>query len=331
MPTKIEWANEVWNPVVGCTPASAGCDHCYARAMFNRNLVIHTHKFENPSTYPNRLDIPFHWKNPRRVFVNSMSDLFHPDVPFSFIDDVFSVMTGNNRHTFMVLTKRPKRMIEFLKQHYLPGAKADNIWLGVSVEDQETADQRIPQLLLATVAAVRFVSVEPMLGPVELRKIKGDFVNFNVLDKSRFDYGIDGFGVGAPMSIGIDWVVCGGETGPRARPVHPDWIRSLQDQCVKANIPFFFKQWGEWLPISEMKESEWDKLYKPQSKIYPESKRDCKVKNVGIRFDGEIDNWESIEGKPTFLTFKIGKKKGGRKLDGREWNQFPEVKQCIKN
>jgi protein gp37 len=261
--------------------------------MFNRNLVYHTHKFENPTTYPDRLEMPFHWKSPRRVFVDSMSDLFHPDVPFSYIAKVWDVMRNpmNSQHTFLVLTKRLKRLLEFSRQYLYIGFLEKNIFIGASIEDQFTADERIP-LLLQVPAAIRFVSIEPMLGPVELRKIKGDHVNFNVLDKSRFDYGDDGFGVGAPMHEGIDWVICGGETGPGARPLHPDWVKSLRDQCVEAKVPFFFKQWGEW--TSE----------------YPQG--------ISLAYRAQ-----AFEYGQSF--YHVGKKLSGRKLDGREWNQFPVV------
>jgi protein gp37 len=307
MPTKIEWANEVWNPVVGCTPASAGCDHCYARAMFNRNLVIHTHKFENPSTYPNRLDIPFHWKNPRRVFVNSMSDLFHPDVPFDFVAKVWAVMTNpkNSHHTFMVLTKRPERLLEFSKKYFYVGFTEKNVFIGVTAENQETADERIP-VLLQVPAAIRFVSVEPMLGPVKV-------TNFLMHD---FKPGDPQFGwelqcsVIAPDGLrhcgyppekhpmqGIDWIICGGESGPGARFMHPDWVRKLRDQCIANHVPFFFKGWAG---------------FKYEST------------NAVLVFK---DTHEPVPDDAQPLTRKfIGKKRAGRMLDGREWNQFPEVK-----
>ena len=303
--------------MVGCTPASAGCDHCYAKRLFERNLSFHDHKFENPTTYPNRLETPFHWKNPRRVFVNSMSDLFHSDVPFSFIDMVFAVMGLNPQHTFLVLTKRPKQMLAWFrdiggttrrdwvlsaagkllntKKVKFPEWPLPNVWIGVSTENQDTADERIP-LLLKTPAAIRFVSVEPMLAPVELRKIKGDHVNFNVLDKSRFDYDNNGLGVGAPMHEGIDWVICGGESGPGARFMHPDWVSKLSEQCTSNHVPFFFKGWGGF--------------------------RYEVAKNAVFK-----DTHEPVPADAQPMTRKfIGKKKAGRVLNGREWNQFPEVK-----
>ncbi len=297
MPTKIEWANEVWNPVVGCTPASAGCDHCYAKRIFERNLSFHDHKFENPTTYPNRLDTPFHWKSPRRVFVNSMSDLFHPDVQFEFISKVINVAFLNPKLTFMILTKRPSRMLDFFKwvgkSVNLDVAPAPaNVWIGVSAENQATVDERIP-ILLQVPAAVRFVSVEPMLGPVELRKVKGDHVNFNVLEKSRFDYANNGFGVGAPMSEGIDWVICGGESGSGARFMHPDWVRKLRDQCTANHVPFFFKGWAGF-----KYEAANNAVFKDTHEQVP------------------------VDAQPMTRKF-IGKKRAGRLLDGREWNQIP--------
>ncbi|MHC1739696.1 MAG: DUF5131 family protein [Anaerolineaceae bacterium] len=237
MSTKIEWAQEVWNPVVGCTPASAGCAHCYAKRIFDRDLTYHSHRFEQPTCYPSRLEKPFHWKNPRRVFVNSMSDLFHPDVPFEFIQKVFVVMAEARKHTFMVLTKRPERMLEFANQYYLPGEKVNkNIWLGVTAENQETANARI-QILLDTPAAMRFVSVEPMLGPVQLTNLPGrEFVDHY---GNKHNQILNALGPNQ-----LDWVICGGETGPGARPMEVSWAQSLLYRCQSWNVPFFFKGWG---------------------------------------------------------------------------------------
>ncbi len=275
--TKIEWADRVWNPVVGCTPASEGCAHCYAKRIYDR--FYQDKPFSKIQLHPERVLTPFQWRKPSRIFVNSMSDLFHPDVPFKFIDDIFGVMTGATRHTFMVLTKRPDRMLEFANQYYLPGAKVTNIWMGVTVENQRTADERIP-LLLQTPAAVRFISVEPMLGPVDLTGING------ALSSWWKNGEIDCVDKGS-----IGWVICGGETGPGARPMHPDWVRALRDQCQDAGVPFFFKSWGEWVAG------------------YPQ----------GISMANRAQKY--IHGSEFF---RVGKKLAGRLLDGREWNEFPE-------
>jgi protein gp37 len=301
--TKIEWATKVWNPVVGCTPVSQGCAHCYAKRIFER---FHPGEdFSKIQLHPEKLDDPFHWKNSQRIFVNSMSDLFHPDIPFGFIDDVFAVMTGCSRHTFMVLTKRPERMLEWSKQYYLPGAnRSSNIWLGVTAENQKAAEERIP-FLLQVPAAVRFISVEPMLGPVNLARVRWARI---AVDKSNYDL----FGAPAPDEIwscrnvlqskpgdqynkpmiGLNWIICGGESGPDARPINPAWVRSLRDQCVAAGVPFFFKQWGEWTPE------------------YPQ----------GISLANRKETY--IDG---YHYYRVGKAKAGRLLDGDQWDQFPKI------
>jgi protein gp37 len=222
--TKIPWATDVWNPTVGCTKLSAGCKNCYAERIFNR---FHPdEKFSEVRCYPERLNQPLQWKKPRRVFVDSMSDLFHEDVPDGFIDQVFETMHLAWWHTFLILTKRAVRMCDYISLRYIPNQLAvlPNVWLGVSVEDQPTANNRITWLL-NTPAAVRFVSVEPTLGEVDLRMT----IHF----------------IGG--SIGIkdwhpDWIICGCESGPGARPMDLDWVRSLRDQCQEAGVPFFLKQ-----------------------------------------------------------------------------------------
>lgn len=306
--TTIEWADEVWNPVTGCTKVSAGCKNCYAERIAGR--FWGSRKFGDIQIHPDRLEDPYHWKKPRRVFVNSMSDLFHSEVPDHFIDQVFVAMKMAYNHTFLILTKRPNRMLSWFKRWTngewdTPGiiiheAEAKygksstssqyqwplkNVWLGVSVEDQKTADERIP-LLLQTPAAVRFVSIEPMLGPVKLQGWDGNFSRHYL----NHDF-IEDKATRGPL----DWVICGGESGPGARPVHPDWVRSIRDQCQMAQVPFLFKQWGEWLGT-----------YPDDPK--PEGKLDCYIWNGGI------------------ASWRLGKKKAGRLFDGVEWNQYPEVK-----
>jgi len=241
--TKIEWADAVWNPITGCSPISEGCEHCYAKRQARRFKGRYGYPADDPfrvTFHPDRLEEPLRWKKPRRVFVCSMGDLFHPDVPLNVTKDVFDVMrrAGNKYgHTFMVLTKRPKRMAEFIG--LLQRDKGDDfrrwplpfVWLGVTAENQQRADERIP-ILLQTPAAVRFVSVEPMLGPVDLTHIP---IPHGLVEchGGRLDP--------------VNWVIAGGETGPGARPMHPDWVRSLRDQAVSAGVPFFFKGWGKWI------------------------------------------------------------------------------------
>lgn len=242
MSTKIEWTDETWNPVTGCSKISAGCKNCYAERMAKR-LAGRFGYPDAPNSFdvtlhPDRLEEPLRWRNPRKVFVCSMSDLFHPDVPKEFIWKVLEVAWKSDNHIFQILTKRPKRM-RHIYSDLCGNCLEDtplNIWLGVTAENQETADERIP-ILLETPAAVRFVSVEPILGPVDLWPyLQKDSPHFNHK---------------------LDWVIAGGETGPGARPPHPDWFRALRDQCAAADVPFFFKQWGGphkkgWVIVDEL-------------------------------------------------------------------------------
>jgi protein gp37 len=288
--TSIEWSDKVWNPIRGCSLVSAGCQSCYAMKM--------AHRFSGPGqpyegltrlgakgpiwtgkvrTVPEKLDEPLRWRKPSRVFVNSMSDLFHEDVPFSYIDEVFAIMAAARKHTFQVLTKRASRMARYFAERslgdvftnilrmsdrepaygpsphdhlrgmlrvldsweirdgqtsdYLPKSwPLPNVWLGVSVENQVCADERILHLL-KTPAAVRWLSVEPMIGPVDLDR--------------WLDAGYESGGpAGWIAEPSIDWVVCGGESGPGARPFHLQWGIDLMGQCADAGVPFFWKQMG---------------------------------------------------------------------------------------
>lgn len=276
MPTGIEWTDETWNPITGCAKVSQGCKHCYAEREWPRMVRLVPsyagRAFTDVACHEDRLDQPLRWKRSRKVFVNSMSDLFHPDVPDEFIDRVFAVMALAPQHVFQVLTKRPARMQEYLTRPAVdvrigleamamcmdsvaatkgksklgsgillkasdinPGGLATwplpNVWLGVSVEDQAAADERIP-LLLQTPSAVRWVSAEPLLGPVDLPGL--------------FFYGVERTGGVVPLRERgypmLDWVVVGGESGPNARPMNADWARSLRDQCAAAGVSFFMKQ-----------------------------------------------------------------------------------------
>lgn len=288
--SKIEWTDATWNPVRGCSRVSAGCTRCYAERMAARfsgpggwaeglaeNTPAGPRWTGRVELVPEKLDQPLRWKRPRRVFVNSMSDLFHEGLSNADIAAVFGVMAASPQHTFQVLTKRPERMREWFRwaeRMAIPGVKrrcvaawecvgrcADlagafdgpkrrrlnlpggdlyawplpNVWLGVSVEDQATADARIP-LLLNTPAAVRFVSAEPLLGPVDMRR-----GIYQMSDDVRR-------GTGTSL-VGIDWVIVGGESGPGARPMHPDWARSLRDQCEAAGVAYFMKQMGAVLGV----------------------------------------------------------------------------------
>ncbi len=360
--TKIEWTEYSWNPVTGCTPISEGCQNCYARRMANRLRGRCGYPAEEPfrvTLHSERLEEPFKLRKPRKVFVCSMSDLFHENVPDEFIADVFGVMAvacenfcGTNDgkkqigtyktswgkeypvytpnyysgpHTFLVLTKRPDRMRTLLTSYHFRRKVAKsafkwamnrvdagylseridhqrlwplpNVWLGVTAENQARADERIP-ILLQIPATVRFVSVEPMLGPVDLSLSDGVDLSMSV-----------GTGLKPGKSYlinSLDWVICGGETGPGARPMHPDWVRSLRDQCQDAGVPFFFKSWGEW------------------SADYTEHDKRGVVAfdgwwSEGWPFGYGLDHPNSIE------VYKVGKKRAGRLLDGRTWDEMPEL------
>jgi protein gp37 len=218
----IEWTDATWNPVTGCTKITRGCDNCYAERFSERWRGIAGHPFENGfdlTLRPERITQPLSWKRPRMVFVNSMSDLFHKNVPRHFIDEVFDTMEKGNWHTFQILTKRSSRMRDYLNSRYADYEPPRHIWLGVSVEDSRGAS-RINHLRAAR-ASVRFLSVEPLIGPVGEVDLKD-----------------------------IHWVIAGGESGPNARPMHIDWAREIRDACRNQEVPFFFKQWGGFRPKS---------------------------------------------------------------------------------
>lgn len=292
--TKIEWADRVWNPITGCTPVSAGCKNCYAEQYANR--FWKGRKFGDVKFHFERFSQPCYWK-PCRIFVNSMGDIFHPNVDTESIDHILHIISICHRHTFIVLTKRPELMQEKLYGgngarvlgggDYLP-----NLWLGVSVENQETADKRIPELLKIP-AAKRVVSYEPALGAVNFRP----FDDFSDTGHGRRWLGKSS---NAANSQGIDWLIAGGETGPGARPSHPDWFRSARDQCVAAGVSFFFKQWGEYVDIDDaIKRLNYNPYGNELKKIF-------------------------IKGHSLPLV-RVGKRLAGRLLDGKEWNQIPEV------
>jgi protein gp37 len=235
--SSIEWTDATWNPVTGCTKISAGCDNCYAERFSERFRGVPGHPFESGfdlTIRPSRLAQPLRWRQPRMIFVNSMSDLFHKDVPKEFIGKVFDTMEAAHWHSFQVLTKRSSVMRDFLRRRYREACGPSHMWFGVSVEDG-TVLSRVRHLQQAP-AGVRFLSIEPLLGPIRTLDLAG-----------------------------IDWVIVGGESGPKARPMERAWVRGIRDQCKAAGVAFFFKQWGGLRP-----------------------------------------------------------KSGGRKLDGREWSQFPK-------
>lgn len=213
----IEWTDATWNPVRGCVKVSPGCKHCYAETFAERFRGVPGHPYEqgfDVRLVPEKLEEPLRWGTPRRVFVNSMSDLFQKDVPDDFIDEVVDVMRQAYWHTYQVLTKRADRMRQFLEHRHPDVSRLSHVWWGVSVENREHGLPRV-ELLRETPAAIRFLSIEPLLEDL-----------------------------GAVDLSGIDWVIAGGESGSRARPMSIDWVRSIRNQCHDSDVPFFFKQWG---------------------------------------------------------------------------------------
>lgn len=214
----IEWTEATWNPVTGCTKVSPGCDNCYAERLARRLQAMGNPRYRNGfavTLHADQVELPLRWRQPRMIFVNSMSDLFHDDVPDEFIVGVFRTMERAGWHTFQVLTKRPGRMASFLKRNQ--AQPLPNVWLGTSVEDQRWATVRIPKLLTVP-AAVRFLSCEPLLGPVSLERWL--------------------------RSRSIHWVIAGGESGPGHRPIQSRWVQGIRDECRATGVAFFFKQWG---------------------------------------------------------------------------------------
>jgi len=242
--TKIEWATHSWNPVTGCTPVSEGCQNCYAQRMANRLRGRCGYPADDPfrvTLHPERLGEPLRWRKPSRVFVCSMGDLFHPDVQPIWLSMIFNVIRECPQHTFMVLTKRPEIALEHLGNAMLqPYFGLPNLWIGVTAENQQRADERIP-ILLQIPAAVRFISVEPMLGPIRLQR---DWL----MCPGGAEYG-HGMSLTRVHAGGccdrhprIHWVICGSESGPNHRKTKIEWIRDLREQCISANVPFFLKQ-----------------------------------------------------------------------------------------
>lgn len=342
--TAIEWTDATWNPVTGCTKVSPGCDHCYAETLAERFRGTPGHPYENGfdlTLRPERLTQPLRWTRPRRIFVNSMSDLFHDDIPDDFIAKVFAVMALAPQHTFQVLTKRHGRMRSLLNHPdfkvwvALAAMEHDvvlsgpwplpNVWLGVSVEDQQRADLRIPALL-ETSAAVRWLSMEPLLGPVDLTGINWRRGSITHLDVLNGRYGVPALWQ-QKTDKRIDWVVVGGESGHGARPMHPDWALSLRDQCVEAGVPYLFKQHGEWEPIGPLyplgddDPDPYDDAHMEAVHLEVIEKRTV----VQLERDGYIAEGHQPGDPRTWLMARVGKKRAGRVLDGRTWDEYPAV------
>lgn len=343
--TKIEWSDAVWNPIRGCSKVSEGCRNCYAVRQAHRfsgvgmpyegltRMMSHGPEWTGQvRIVPEVLDQPLRWKKPRRIFVNSMSDLFHENVTDEWLDRIFAVMALAKQHTFLVLTKRPERMRRWFtttasgaKREILvwetagrperwPGWPLPNVWIGVSVENQQAADERIP-LLLETPAAVRFVSAEPLLGPLDLTAYLPRQLYVCQSCGVELGQGEVGLDFRCPYcgaacdpdgsTEGLDWVIVGGESGPGARPMHPDWVWSLRDQCQQAGVAFFFKQWGEFAPVGWVHADSDGVLVRPDGHVCCDRSELAPARNYEMR--------------------RVGKKAAGRLLDGRTWDEMPEV------
>ena len=311
--TRIEWTDATWNPVTGCTEVSPGCDHCYAKTFAERWRGTPGHYFERGFDVvlrPDKLVQPLAWTRPRRIFVNSMSDLFHADVSDAYIARVFAVMALAPQHTFQVLTKRHARMrallsspdfvvaveeaiggfvaLNLARRVWYDAWPLPNVWLGVSVEDQKRADLRIP-FLLTTPAAIRFLSCEPLLGPIAIS---------SALQTVRSD--------GLPCT-GIDWVIVGGESGRGARTMNVEWARTLRDQCSAHGVAFHFKQWGDASAWADRQGDVWHQ-----------------------RDDGQLETFETAPFSREHVEKKWGplirlskRHQAGRDLDGRTWDDYP--------
>lgn len=379
--SNIEWTDATWSPTTGCDRTSSGCDHCYALTLAKRLKAMGSAKYQtdgDPKTsgpgfglamHADSLTLPLAWRKPRKIFVNSMSDLFHAKVTDGFIAQVFAVMAAAPQHVFQILTKRHARMRSLLNSPAFgemvwraftdidhPGKdweKASRLigdrgprtvmrpipWvhLGVSVEDQRWADIRIPALL-DTPAAVRWISAEPLLGPIRLSAAWIDMPA-----GSRPVELADILGIGLPNRL--SWVVAGGESGPGARPMHPAWVRSLRDQCAAADVPFLFKQWGDWGPApfivracdpAEGWKGTPEELAAAKARSEAVGATHVHTGNFYLE-DGE-KRWHlhEIGHKPWSLERvglpdgmepirHWGKKRAGRELDGREHNGYPRV------
>lgn len=336
------WWTKSWNPITGCTPCSPACANCYAEALHTQRhkallagkkmASCYSTPFAMVRFHPERLTDPLHWKKPQMIFVGNMGDLFHDAVvSFAFLDRIFATMARCPQHTFMLLTKRPELVHEYLTfnnrfenvwmcarpnriAHTWP---LPNVWLGTTIWDQASADRAVP-ILLDTPAAKRFVSVEPMLGPVDLTAINMENEGYysglyiNSLITSTGNYG-ETYGQ-VPDWYGLDWVICGGETGANARPMHPDWPRSLRDQCTSAGVPFFFKQWGEWEIAS---------YENGHKNPYMEFNGASWVHNDGLVNGPSSKREDGREDTNPYAMVRVGTRKAGRVLDGQEWSEVP--------
>ncbi|MBY0259560.1 phage Gp37/Gp68 family protein [Methylobacterium sp.] len=322
--SKIEWTEKTWNPIVGCSVVSSGCTNCYAMKMAARLERMGMERYRG-LTQPTKagpvwtgemrlvdeaLNEPLRRRKPTMWFVNSMSDLFHDSVPEEWIAQVFAIMALAPQHTFQVLTKRSDRMHRLMagpKDHSIWHPKLwhrsvlPNVWLGVSAEDQRRADERVPDLL-TTPAAVRFVSAEPLLGPID------------------FSAWLEAAGLDTTLGLsnpGLDWLIVGGESGPGARPMHPVWARSIRDQCAAASVPFFHKQNGAYEVVvdRDKDDPDWRRDYS-----YTLNDRRAEIEWLNVQ------GGRGFHGEGFHVMRRVGKARAGRHLDGIEHNGLPEAR-----
>lgn len=317
MPSKIEWTDETWNFLGGCSPCSPGCENCAAARQAAgrlKNHPLYTGLTKNGKwtgkirlcTDINRRDIlgkPLHWKKPRRIFPCFMGDLFHPKVPFEFVTRVHDRIDVCQQHTFLILTKRIVRASDYYVG-YLGGRIPENVHLGVSISNQDEADEKIP-ILLQIPAAVHWLSIEPMLGGIDLSNLKlSPKTTLNALGGWQRNYVTKAHREqrnASKYTSAIDQVILGGESGLGARPMHPDWVRNIRDQCAAAGVAFFFKQWGEYLPESQ------------GANIEPP---------INAGYNTKKGYWWPDKSWSIWVT----KKKAGHLLDGKEWHEYPTGK-----
>lgn len=354
--TKIEYCDATWNAIKGCSHISAGCENCWAERMAVRfskpgeafeHLTIDGQWAGRSKLYKKDLYKPIHWRRPRRIAVCFMGDLFYEDVSFKSIAKVFAVMAYAKQHTFMVLTKRPGRMLEFLEwagsrvcpvlslydyieddvdietENVTPWP-IPNVWLGVSVENQLEAKYRIPALLRCP-AVLRYVSLEPLLGSVNLRHLDADaagdkeWCQVDALTGHQTDMGRPCPDIPAKL----DWVICGGESGEGARPMHPTWAQSIRDQCEATNTPLFFKQWGAWIADSQYKH-----IVEARG-FYGSDIAKAHFQSLDV--NGQTSNFDP---GPKYFNdsqcmYLLGKQKTGRVLDGKTYDQIPVPRRSV--
>jgi len=315
MSNPIGYVDCTWNPLaMRCTPVSEACDNCWHLSMAKRLAGNPKIPQEQRAAYAggkpivtDRLFLHPRWRKPKRIAVQFMGDLFCESVPSNYIHKVLSAAHYSPRQTFLFLTKRPQRILDEFSDTSGGGFWTPNMWLGVTAENQARLDERVP-ILLQIPSAKHFVSLEPMLEAVDLIRIGGDTFGWGRVDALnglryvRANAMENGCEWETSPTTRLDWVILGGETGPRARPMHPDWVRSVRDQCQAARVPFWFKGWGEWHPFSD------------NGPLPP----NCSYVGIG----GTIRNGDA-EADTDWCMGKIGKRVAGHLLDGREWRELP--------